>query len=210
MRGGLWAFVYLAVRRLFELVVLMARAGSTNEVELLVLRQEIAVLRRQIGRWVYEPADRALLAALSRLLPRRRWISFGVRPATLLAWHRRLVARRWTYSKRTPGRPPVDEATVAVVVRLAQENPRWGYRQIQGQLLKLGVRLAASTVASIIKRHGLDPSPRGMGPTWREFVRAQAAHIVATDFFAVDKVLLRRLYCCPSSSWAAAECGSLE
>ena len=104
----------------------MAQAGSTNEVELLVLRQEIAVLRRQVGRSVYEPADRALLAALSRLLPRRRWISFGVRPATLLGWHRRLVAGRWTYSKRTPGRPPIADELATLIVRLATDNPTWG------------------------------------------------------------------------------------
>jgi len=154
----------------------------------------LAILRRQVGRPTYEPADRALLAALSRLLPRSRWGAFGVTPATLLTWHRRLVARHWTYPQRRPGRPRVDEGIRALVVRLASENPRWGYRRIQGELLKLGVRLAASTIAQIMKEHGLGPAPRRSGPTWRAFLRSQAAHIVATDFFSVDTLLLQRLY----------------
>ena len=151
------------------------------------------MLRRQVKRQSFDPADRALLAVLSRFLPRSRWACFGVTPATLLTWHRRLVARRWTYPHRRPGRPRVDEETTALVVRLARENPRWGYRRIQGELVKLGVRLAASTVARILLDHRLGPAPRRAG-TWREFIHAQASHIVATDFFSVDTVLLRRLY----------------
>jgi transposase InsO family protein len=194
MRGGLWRLAYLALRRLLELVVLLIRSESANHVELLVLRHEVAVLRRQVGRPAYQPADRALLAALSRLLPRTRWGSFGVTPATLLAWHRRLVARRWPYPHRRTGRPQAEEATTALVVRLATENPRWGYRRIQGELIKLGVPLAASTIAGILKDHGLGPAPRRSSPTWRAFLRTQASHIVATDFFNVDTLLLTRLY----------------
>jgi len=190
----LWAFVYLAVRRLLELVVLLARSHDVKEIELLALRHEVAMLRRQVGRQTFEPADRAFLAALSRLLPRSRWSAFGVTPATLLAWHRRMVARRWTYPHRCPGRPRVDEDTTALVVCLATENPRWGYRRIQGELIKLGIRLAASTIARIMKDHGLNPAPRRSGPTWRAFLQAQATHVIATDFFSVDTVLLKRLY----------------
>ena len=129
MRGArtqsqLWAFVYLSVRRVLELVVLLARSDDAKEIELLALRHEVAMLRRQVKRQSFEPADRALLAAYSRLLPRSRWGAFGVTPATLLGWHRRLVARRWTYPHRSPGRPRADEETTALVIRLAKENPR--------------------------------------------------------------------------------------
>ena len=115
-------------------------------------------------------------------------------PETLLAWHRRLVARHWTYPHRRSGRPPVDEETTRLVVRLATETSRWGYRRIQGELIKLGIRLAASTIARILKDHGIRPAPRRAGPTWRAFLRAQASHIVATDFFTVDTLMLKRLY----------------
>ena len=152
------------------------------------------MLRRQLGRIAYQPADRAFLAALRRLLPRSRWSCFSVTPETLLAWHRRLVARRWTYPHLRPGRPPVDEQTTALVVRLATENPRWGYRRIQGELIKLGIRLAASTIALILKNHGIRPAPRRAGPTWRALLKAQASHIVATDFFTVDTLMFKQLY----------------
>ena len=191
--GHLWAFVYLALRQVLELLVLFVRSEASKEIELLTLRHELNVLRRQVKRQSFEPADRALFAALSRLLPRHRWNAFGVTPETLLAWHRRLVAKRWTYPHRKPGRPKIDEETTALVIRLARENPRWGYRRIQGELLKLGLRLAPSTIAKILADHGLDPAPR-RGMPWRAFLKAQASHIVATDFFHVDTVMLRRLY----------------
>jgi transposase InsO family protein len=193
-RGQLWAFAYLAVRHLLGLVVLLFRSNRSNRIELLVLRHEVAILRRQVGRPAYQPADRALLAALSRFLPRSDWRTFGVTPGTLLAWHRRLVARRWTYAHRSPGRPSIDDETAKLVVRLAEENPRWGYRRIQGEMVKLGVRLAASTIAQILKDYGLGPAPRRNGPTWRQFLRAQASGVVATDFFHVDTVLFKRHY----------------
>src|SRR5271167_1719147 len=161
--GQVWAFGYLAVRHLLELVVLFARSDGSKEIELLALRHEVVLLRRQVKRPSFEPADRAFLAVLSRLLPRSRWACFGVTPATLLAWHRRLVARRWTYPHRSAGRPRVDDETTALVVRLARENPRWGYRRIQGELMKLGVRLAASTIARILHGHGFGPAPRRHG-----------------------------------------------
>ena len=193
-QNGLWALIYFALRSLLRLVVWRRRSESAKEVELLVLRHEVAVLRRQVKRPLYRPADRALLAALSRLLPRGCWSCFSVTPMTLLAWHRRLVTRRWTYPHRRPGRPRVDNDIEALVLRLGSEDPRWGYRRIQGELLKLGVRLAASTVARILKDHGLGPTPRRTGPTWRAFLRAQAKGVVATDFFTVDTLTLKTLY----------------
>lgn len=193
-RSQLWAFVYLAVRRLLELVIVLARSDDANKIELLALRHEVATLRRQVKRQSYEPADRAFLAALSGLLPRSRWGCFGVTPSTLLAWHRRLVARRWTYPHRRPGRPKIDEDTAALVVRLARENPRWGYRRMQGELRKLNVGLAPSTIARILLDHQLGPAPRRAASTWRAFLRAQASNIVATDFFTVDTVLFHHRY----------------
>jgi putative transposase len=192
-QSQLWAFAYLALRRLLELAVLLIRSDASKEAELLVLWHEVAILRRQVKRPAFDPADRALLAALSRLLPRRSWSAFGVTPETLLAWHRRLVARRWTYPHQRPGRPRVDDETTALVLRLGRENPRWGYRRIQGELLKLGMRLAPSTIAKILADAGLGPAPR-RGMKWRAFLKAQATSVVATDFFTVDTALLRQLY----------------
>ncbi len=186
--------MYLGLGRLLGLVILRCRSEGANEVELLALRHEVAVLQRQVKRPIYRPADRALLAALSRFLPRPRWTCFSITPETLVAWHRRLVKRRWTYPHRRPGRPQVDEETTALVVRLASENPRWGYRRIQGELVKLGIRLAASTIARIMKDRDLGPAPRRNGPTWRAFLRAQARGIVATDFFTVETLTLKTLY----------------
>jgi len=186
------SFLYRMLRRLLELVVLR-RSDEDKDIEILVLRHELDVLRRQVGRVRYQPADRAVLALLGRLLPRRRWTMFGVTPATLLRWHRQLVRRRWTYPKL--GRPPLDPVAVELVVRLGRENPRWGYRRITGELAKLGVRVSATSVRTILRRAGLGPAPRrhgGLG--WSTFLRAQASGIVACDFLTVETIGLRRLY----------------
>ena len=158
-----------------------------------MLRHQLDVLRRQVGRVRYEPADRAVLAGLARLLPRRCWSSFLITPATLLRWHRELVRRRWTYTRRRPGRPPLDPKVVELVVRLARENPRWGYLRIKGELAALGVRVSATAIRTLLRRRGLGPAPR-RGMSWSEFLRTQAAGIFATDFFTVETVRLRRLY----------------
>ena len=162
----------------------------------LVLRHENAVLRRHAGLVRYEPADRVWLAGLARLIPRNRWAEvFPVTPATLLAWHRRLAAKKYDTSKRRkPGRPPTVPGITRLIVRLAQENPLWGHRRIHGELTKLGVTVAPSTVWEILRAAGIDPAPRRASPTWRQFLHAQAAGIVAADFLHVDTVLLRKLH----------------
>ena len=188
--------VYLLVRRVLGLVVLAFRGDQAKDAELLVLRHENAVLRRHAGRVRYEPADRAWLAALAQLIPRRRWAEiFPVTPATLLAWHRKLAASKYdTSSRRKPGRPPTVPSIGRFAIRLARENPLWGYRRIHGELTKLGVTIAPSTVWEILHTAGIDPAPRRTGPTWRQFLHAQATGVLAVDFLHVDTVLLRRLY----------------
>ena len=175
---------YLLMRWLFGLVVLVFRGDRAKDAELLVLRHENAVLRRQAGRVRYEPADRAWFAALARFIPRRQWARiFPVTPATLLAWHRRLAARKYdTSTRRRAGRPPAVRSIARISVRLARENPLWGYRRIHGELTKLGANLAPSTVYEILRAAGIDPAPRRSGPTWRQFLHAQAAGVLAVDF----------------------------
>ena len=185
---------YLAVWRSIQLLVRLARADAAKDLEILVLRHQLSVLRRQTPRPRLQPADRALLAAVSRVLPRSRWSCFLVQPETLLRWHRRLVAGAWTYPHRQTGRPPLDPDVQQLIVRLATENPRWGYQRIKGELQRLGVHVSATAIRTTLRRHGLDPAPRRATTTWRAFLREQAAGIVACDFFTIDTVWLRRLY----------------
>jgi putative transposase len=185
---------YLTLCRCIQLLALLARGDAAKDLEILVLRHQLAVLRRQSPRPRLGPGDRALLAAVSRVLPRSRWSCFFVTPETLLRWHRQLVKGAWTYPHRQTGRPPLDQEVQQLIVRLARENPRWGYQRIQGELLHLGVRLSATVIRTTLRRHGLDPAPRRAAATWRAFLRQQAAGIVACDFFTVDTIWLRRLY----------------
>jgi putative transposase len=188
------SFSYWVVRRLFELLVLFGRSEREKELEILVLRHELQVLRRQVGRPRLRSADRVLLAALGQLVPRKRRVSFLVEPATLLRWHRDLVRRRWTYAGGRPGRPPLAAQAQQLILRLAAENPSWGYKRIQGELVALGMPLSASSVWNILHRHGIDPAPRRASVSWREFLRQQAAVILECDFFTVETLWLRRFY----------------
>jgi len=188
------SFLYIAFVRTLQLVRLPRGEQQDLTIEIVMLRHEVAVLRRQVVRPALQPADREVLAGLSRRLSIARRGRFFVQPETLLRWHRDLVRRKWTYSHRRPGRPAIPAGTVTLVLRLAKENPTWGYRRIHGELATMGVRLAPSSVWEILRRHCIEPTPRRSGPTWSEFLRAQATTMLACDFFHVDTVLLRRLY----------------
>jgi putative transposase len=191
------SLLYRLVRCLFGLLAVLVRSDLSKDVELLVLRHENQVLRRQLsGRLRWDHADRLWLAALSRLAGRRRRAEvFPVTPATILCWHRNLVARKWDYaSRRRQGRPSTDTSVKALIIRMARENPAWGHRRIQGELARLGYAIAASTVREILHAAGIDPAPRRAGPTWRQFLTAQAHAIIACDFLVVETVLLQRLY----------------
>jgi transposase InsO family protein len=188
-----WSFSYLVVRCLLQLVLLRPRSREFKELEIVVLRHELSVLRRQTRRPQPTTSDRVLLAAASRLLPRSSWRSFLVTPTTLLRWHRRLVARRWTYGGRC-GRPSVSDEIRRLVLRLALENPRWGYQRIVGELNGLGFAVSATTVRKIVREAGLGPSGSRGGLSWRAFPRAQAQSMLAVDFFTIETISLQRLY----------------
>jgi putative transposase len=185
--------LYLMFCQVMGWLTLLARSSAAKDAELLMLRHEVAVLRRRVTRPRLDWADRAVLAGLARLLPRRSRRGSFVRPETLLRWHRDLVRRRWTYPHRR-GRPSTSPEVRALVLRLARENPSWGYRRIQGELCRLGSRIGASTVWAILHRAGVDPAPTRSAISWRQFLRAQARGVLAVDFFTVDTVFLQRLY----------------
>jgi putative transposase len=188
------SFVYVALSRLLQLVVLLGRSERSKELEILLLRHELAILRRERRRARLRPVDRAILAAFARALPRSAWASLSVRPATLLRWHRQLVRRRWTYPHRRLGRPPLDRKVEALVGRLARENPGWGYRRIVGELRSLGISGSATSMRTILLRQGLPPAPQRNKLSWREFLRQHAATTLACDFFTVETVWLKRIY----------------
>jgi transposase InsO family protein len=187
--------LYLIFLRLVGLVVLLGRSSESKDVELLVLRHEVAVLRRGNSKPCLDWADRAVFAALVRLLPKGLRAHRLVTPGSILRWHRRLVAAKWTYPHRV-GRPPVDEAIAGLIERMARENHGWGYKRIQGELLKLGHRVGASTIRRILKQARVPPAPvRHTDTTWRQFLHTQASTMLACDFFHVDCALtLKRIY----------------
>jgi putative transposase len=188
------SLVYLLFRRSLAVAALRLRSREFKELEIVVLRHELAVLRRQLGRPRLEETDRVFLAAASRLLSRTSRQSFFVRPDTLLGWHRQLVRKRWTYAGRRPGRPAIPGDVAALVLRLARENSGWGYQRIVGELAGVGVRVSATSVAKILREAGLPPAAARAQLSWREFLRAHAESIIACDFFTVETLWLGRLY----------------
>src|SRR5262249_24318332 len=189
------------VRSLVTLVLrrVLAWLAWSNEhakdLEIVVLRHQLQVLRRQVGRPRFRWSDRLLLGAASRHLARETWRAFLVTPQTLLRWHRELIRRKWSRDARArPGRPSFAEATRPLILRLARESPWWGYQRIRGELAKLGLRVSATTIRTLLRRHGLGPTPRRGGLSWRAFLRQQAASVIACDFFTVETVWLKTLY----------------
>jgi putative transposase len=188
----LFSLLYMVLRGVLRL----APAGDERdrEAEILVLRHQVKVLRRKTCRPKLSRLDKLFLAAASRVLPRERWSSFIVTPATLLRWHRELVRRKWTYKDKRTGRPTIDPDVRELVLRMAKDNPRWGYVRIQGECRKLGIQVGASTIKRLLLREGLGPAPRRVGPSWSEFLRSQAEGILACDFFTVETMFLRTFY----------------
>jgi putative transposase len=186
--------IYMSFTRVLSWMVLLVRSDTAKEIEILVLRHQLAVLQRGAARPRMSWADRALIAALAQLLPKRRRLGLLVTPATILRWHRRLVSRRWTTQPAPRGRPAIPAGLRALAVRLATENPTWGYRRIHGELAGLGYQIGASTIWTVLHSAGIDPSSRRAGPSWTHFLRAQAQGILACDLFHLDTIALQRLY----------------
>jgi putative transposase len=189
-----FSFLYISVRALLGALVRSRRGLDVKDVELMVLRHELEILRRQFERPRLGAADMALLAAAAGHLPRSSQVPLLVTPRTLLRWHRALVRRKWRQPSGRRGRPRLSAEARELVLRLARENPRWGHRRICGELAKLGFRISATSIRRLLARTRLGPAPRRSGPSWGEFLRAQAASIVACDFFTVESILLRRYY----------------
>src|SRR6202165_4456658 len=188
------SFLFRLVRCLVDLARIQWMDDLDKDIEILVLRHQIGVLKRKKKRPPLSWADRAVLATLSRLLRPSRWSALMVKPRTILDWQRRIIARRWTFPRHGVGRPELDLEVVKLICRLARENQNWGYMRIAGELRKLSVFISAASVRRVLIRHGLHPAPRRSGPSWAEFLRSQAASIIATDFFTVDSVFGQRFY----------------
>ena len=190
------SLVYSLFRALLDVVATNHGDQVRLQVEMLALRRQVQVLERQIKRVHWTPGDRMLIAALRDRLPQSAWAGLLVRPETVLGWHRALVRRKWAAYLRRPrrGRPRTSIECRQLIVRMAKENPGWGYFRINGELRKLGHTVAATTIRSVLLRAGLPPSGRRSKLSWKQFLAAQAQTLVVADFFSVDTVFFKRLY----------------
>lgn len=190
------SLLYSLLRALLDVLATSRGDQAQLQAEVLALRRQVQVLERQIKRVRWTPGDRVLMAALRDHLPQSAWAGLLVRPETVLGWHRALVRRKWAAYLRRPmrGRPPISTECRELIVRMAKENPSWGYFRIRGELLKLGHTVAATTIRSVLVRAGVSPSPHRRGMSWKQFLAAHAQTLVAADFLSVDTVFFKRLY----------------
>ena len=190
------SLVYSLIRVLVDVMVTSRSEEAELQAEVLALRRQVQVLERQIKRVRWSPADRMILAALRERLPPSAWAGLLVKPETVLGWHRALVRRKWAAYRGRPrrGRPPISTDVRQLIIRMARENPAWGYFRLRGELLKLGHAVAATTIRSVLLAAGIPPAPQRSGMSWKQFLRAHAESVIAADFFSVDTIFFKRLY----------------
>ena len=190
------ALLYSVLRVLLDVLVTSHGDQAKLQAEVLALRRQVQVLERQIKRVHWSPGDRMIMAALRERMPHSAWAGLLVRPETVLGWHRALVRRRWAAYRGRPrrGRPAISRECRQLILRMARENPRWGYFRIRGELLKLGHAVAATTIRSVLLTAGIPPAGRRSQMTWKQFLAAHAETLVAADFFSVDTIFFKRLY----------------